>query len=56
MDSGFDVELWNELTFGSEFLEESNYYSTAKAPQYVIPPIYYSSRTNQRFYGSLVFY
>jgi hypothetical protein len=26
-DAGFDVEVWNELTFGSQFLEDRNYYS-----------------------------
>jgi hypothetical protein len=25
-DAGFDVEVWNELTFGSAFLGEENYY------------------------------
>jgi hypothetical protein len=26
-DPGFEVEVWNELTFGSEFLADSNYYN-----------------------------
>lgn len=26
-DAGFDVEVWNELTFGSHFLDINNYYS-----------------------------
>jgi hypothetical protein len=26
-DGGFDLEIWNELTFGSEFLSINNYYS-----------------------------
>jgi hypothetical protein len=25
-DAGFDLEVWNEYTFGSQFLEEKNYY------------------------------
>lgn len=25
-DAGFDIEVWNEYTFGSDFLNESNYY------------------------------
>jgi len=25
-DAGFDIEVWNEYTFGSQFLEEKNYY------------------------------
>ena len=29
-DKGFDMEIWNELTFGSQFLSINNYY--AKAP------------------------
>jgi hypothetical protein len=28
----FDVEVWNELTFGSDFLSESNYYSPVPDP------------------------
>jgi hypothetical protein len=28
----FDVEVWNELTFGSDFLHESNYYSAVPDP------------------------
>ncbi len=26
---GYDLEVWNELTFGSQFLNSENYYSTA---------------------------
>jgi len=26
-DSGFDIEVWNELTFGSNFLDIGNYYN-----------------------------
>jgi len=27
---GYDLEIWNELTFGSQFLNEENYYSPAR--------------------------
>ena len=27
---GFDLEIWNELTFGSQFLNAENYYSTGE--------------------------
>lgn len=30
--SDFDMEVWNELTFGSAFLDESNYYSPVPDP------------------------
>jgi hypothetical protein len=30
--SDFDVEVWNELTFGSAFLDETNYYSPVPDP------------------------
>ncbi|WP_373541478.1 hypothetical protein [Chamaesiphon sp.] len=30
-DKGFDMEIWNELTFGSKFLSINNYYSPALA-------------------------
>jgi hypothetical protein len=30
-DAGFDVEVWNELTFGSSFLDEKHYYSPERA-------------------------
>ena len=33
----FDVEIWNELTFGSRFLDINNYYDRA-APKYPISP------------------
>ena len=29
---GFDLEIWNELTFGSQFLNIENYYSPGTAP------------------------
>jgi hypothetical protein len=29
-DAGFDLEVWNEYTFGSEFLEEKSYYETPR--------------------------
>jgi hypothetical protein len=32
-DLGFDLEVWNELTFGSDFLDIENYYSKT-APKY----------------------
>jgi hypothetical protein len=39
-DAGFDLEVWNELTFGSEFLYDSNYHNPAR--QYILP-IQYSN-------------
>jgi hypothetical protein len=30
-DKGFDMEIWNELTFGSKFLSINNYYAPALA-------------------------
>jgi len=30
-DSGFDLEVWNEHTFGSEFLHEKHYYEPPRA-------------------------
>lgn len=30
-DKGFDMEIWNELTFGSKFLSINNYYAQAPA-------------------------
>jgi hypothetical protein len=30
-DKGFDMEIWNELTFGSKFLSINNYYARAPA-------------------------
>lgn len=30
-DKGFDMEIWNELTFGSKFLSINNYYTPALA-------------------------
>eukprot|EP01044_Picomonas_judraskeda_P014234 COSAG03_NODE_2239_length_2969_cov_4.527526_2_plen_476_part_00 len=35
-DVGFDLEVWNELTFGSDFLDINNYYSP-KLYRYVLP-------------------
>jgi hypothetical protein len=29
-DAGFDLEVWNEYTFGSEFLDEKSYYETPR--------------------------
>jgi hypothetical protein len=29
-DAGFDLEVWNELTFGSQYLEDKHYYSPAR--------------------------
>ncbi len=29
-DAGFDIEVWNEYTFGSQFLDEKNYYEPAR--------------------------
>ena len=30
---GYDIEIWNELTFGSQFLNSENYYSAASEPE-----------------------
>jgi hypothetical protein len=30
-DAGFDLEVWNELTFGSDFLDEQNYYEPRRS-------------------------
>jgi hypothetical protein len=32
-DAGFDLEVWNELTFGSDFLDEQNYYEPKRSFQ-----------------------
>ncbi len=32
-DRGFDLEVWNEVTFGSEFLDINNYYDPPKGPR-----------------------
>ncbi len=32
-DAGFDVEIWNEYTFGSQFLDEKNYYDPPRVFQ-----------------------
>ena len=29
--NAFDLEIWNELTFGSQFLDDSNYYSPSQS-------------------------
>jgi hypothetical protein len=39
-DAGFDLEIWNELTFGSEFLYDANYYDP---PRQYSQPIQYSN-------------
>ena len=31
-DLGFDLEIWNETSFGSDFLDINNYYATAIVP------------------------
>ena len=41
-DSGFDVEVWNELTFGSNFLDINNYYDPKR--QYGEPFTYRKTR------------
>ena len=41
-DSGFDVEVWNELTFGSNFLDINNYYDPKR--QYAEPLTYHKTR------------
>lgn len=47
-DSGFDVEVWNELTFGSQFLEDKNYWVPART--YRQPWTYTNwGRTNRGF-------
>lgn len=38
-DAGFDLEVWNEYTFGSQFLEEKKYYDP---PRQFKAPISYS--------------
>ena len=34
-DVGFDLEIWNEITFGSDFLDIDNYYSPPLYPDYM---------------------
>lgn len=41
-DSGFDLEVWNELTFGSDFLDINNYYEPKR--QYAQPLLYRKTR------------
>jgi hypothetical protein len=42
-DAGFDIEVWNELTFGSNFLNINNYYE--QKPEYSEPLAYRKTRT-----------
>lgn len=39
-DAGFDLEVWNEMTFGSQFLDINNYYNPklilSKPPSYTL--------------------
>ena len=44
-DAGFDVEVWNEYTFGSNFLNINNYY--AEKLEFSEPFIYRSTRERQ---------
>ncbi len=44
-DAGFDVEVWNELTFGSNFLDINNYYD--KKFNFVKPFTYKKTRSSQ---------
>jgi hypothetical protein len=42
---GFDLEIWNELTFGSQFLNAENYYSSAtEEPAEAAPTVAAASR------------
>jgi len=41
-DSGFDIEVWNELTFGSNFLDINNYYQPKR--EYAEPFTYRKTR------------
>jgi len=41
-DAGFDLEIWNEYSFGSQFLDDKNYYS---------PPIKYSEPIRYAAHG-----
>lgn len=41
-DSGFDVEVWNELTFGSNFLDINHYYDPKR--EYAEPLTYRKTR------------
>lgn len=38
-DAGFDLEVWNEYTFGSQFLDEKNYY---QPPRGFAKPLLYT--------------
>lgn len=44
-DAGFDLEVWNELTFGSNFLDINNYYSPKL--KYAQGPTYQKTRAVQ---------
>ena len=44
-DAGFDVEVWNEYTFGSHFLQERKYYDP---PREFAEPITYSNHGRTR--------
>lgn len=44
-DAGFDLEVWNEYTFGSQFLDEKNYYAPARAFK---DPVTYANFGRQR--------
>ena len=41
-DSGFDIEVWNELTFGSNFLDINRYYDPKR--EYAAPLTYRKTR------------
>ena len=41
-DSGFDIEVWNELTFGSNFLDINHYYDPKR--EYAEPLVYRKTR------------
>ena len=41
-DAGFDLEVWNEYTFGSQYLEDKNYYSPPR--EYKKPRFMYKGK------------
>lgn len=41
-DSGFDIEVWNEMTFGSDFLDINRYYEPKR--DYAEPLVYRKTR------------
>ena len=51
-DKGFDLEVWNELTFGSEFLHINNYYDPAYQPY--APPGQPGYQENDIYEGRLI--